>query len=145
MSQKARWDRQLETDCMKSKEDGQEGFVMVHQRDLDSAISLVGTRQLELRDMAVFMALMAYMNWRSGRVPITAKALAERLQIQLPTCVSSLTRLKKELLVTRVVDRNTGENYYLLNPYVASVGSPQRRGLLWAQFKATVGSDRCSR
>ena len=139
MSRKARWDRQLETDCMKSKEDGQEGFVMVHQQDLDSAISLVGARRLELRDMAVFMALMAYMNWRSGRVPITAKALAERLQIHLPTCVSSLTRLKKEMLVTRVVDRNTGENYYLLNPYVASVGSPQRRGLLWAQFKATVG------
>ena len=61
---------------MKSKEEGQEGFVMVHQRDLESAISLVATRKLELRDMAVFMGLMAHMNWRSGRVPITAKALA---------------------------------------------------------------------
>ena len=123
---------------MKSKEDGQEGFVMVHKRDLDSAISLVGTRQLELRDMAVFMGLMAHINWRSGRVPITAKALAERLGIKLPVCVSSLTRLKKEMLVARVVDRNSGDNYYLLNPYVASVGGPQRRGLLWAQFKASL-------
>lgn len=123
---------------MKSKEEGQEGFVMVHQRDLESAISLVATRKLELRDMAVFMALMAHMNWRSGRVPITAKALAERLSIKLPVCVSSLTRLKREMLVARVVDRNTGDNYYLLNPYVASVGGPQRRGLLWAQFKACL-------
>jgi hypothetical protein len=123
---------------MKSKEEGQEGFVMVHQRDLESAISLVATRKLELRDMAVFMGLMAHMNWRSGRVPITAKALAERLGIKLPVCVSSLTRLKKEMLVARVVDRNSGDNYYLLNPYVASVGGPQRRGLLWAQFKATL-------
>ena len=123
---------------MKSKEEGQEGFVMVHQRDLESAISLVATRKLELRDMAVFMALMAHMNWRSGRVPITAKALAERLSIKLPVCVSSLTRLKREPLVARVVDRNTGDNYYLLNPYVASVGGPQRRGLLWAQFKACL-------
>lgn len=130
---------------MKCKEDGQEGFVMVHQRDLDSAISLVGTRKLELRDMAVFMGLMAHMNWRSGRVPITAKALANRLQIKLPTCVSSLTRLKKELLVTRVVDRHTGENYYLLNPYVASVGSPQRRGHLWAQFQASLEGTGCNR
>ena len=123
---------------MKSKEEGQEGFVMVHQRDLESAISLVAARKLELRDMAVFMGLMAYMNWRSGRVPITAKALAERLGIKLPVCVSSLTRLKKEMLVARVVDRNSGDNYYLLNPYVASVGGPQRRGLLWAQFKASL-------
>lgn len=123
---------------MKSKEDGQEGFVMVHQRDLESAISLVAARKLELRDMAVFMGLMAHMNWRSGRVSITAKALAEQLGIKLPVCVSSLTRLKKEMLVARVVDRNSGDNYYLLNPYVASVGGPQRRGLLWAQFKATV-------
>jgi hypothetical protein len=123
---------------MKSKEDGQEGFVMVHQRDLESAISLVAARKLELRDMAVFMGLMAHMNWRSGRVSITAKALAERLGIKLPVCVSSLTRLKKEMLVARVVDRNSGDNYYLLNPYVASVGGPQRRGLLWAQFKATL-------
>ena len=122
---------------MKSKEEGQEGFVMVHQRDLESAISLVATRKLELRDMAVFMGLMAHMNWRSGRVPITAKALAERLGIKLPVCVSSLTRLKKEMLVARVVDRNSGDNYYLLNPYVASVGGPQRRGHLWAQFKAS--------
>ena len=111
---------------------------MVHQRDLESAISLVATRKLELRDMAVFMGLMAHMNWRSGRVPITAKALAERLGIKLPVCVSSLTRLKKEMLVARVVDRNSGDNYYLLNPYVASVGGPQRRGLLWAQFKASL-------
>ena len=123
---------------MKSKEEGQEGFVMVHQRDLESAISLVATRKLELRDMAVFMGLMAHMNWRSGRVPITAKALDERLGIKLPVCVSSLTRLKKEMLVARVVDRNSGDNYYLLNPYVASVGGPQRRGLLWAQFKASL-------
>jgi hypothetical protein len=123
---------------MKSKEDGQEGFVMVHQRDLESAISLVAARKLELRDMAVFMGLMAHMNWRSGRVSITAKALAEQLGIKLPVCVSSLTRLKKEMLVARVVDRNSGDNYYLLNPYVASVGGPQRRGLLWAQFKATL-------
>ena len=123
---------------MKSKEEGQEGFVMVHQRDLESAISLVATRKLELRDMAVFMGLMAHMNWRSGRVPITAKALAERLGIKLPVCVSSLTRLKKEMLVARVVDRNSGDNYYLLYPDVASVGGPQRRGLLWAQFKASL-------
>ena len=123
---------------MKSKEEGQEGFVMVHQRDLESAISLVATRKLELRDMAVFMGLMAHMNWRSGRVPITAKALAERLGIKLPVCVSSLARLKKEMMVARVVDRNSGDNYYLLNPYVASVGGPQRRGLLWAQFKASL-------
>lgn len=123
---------------MKSKQDGDEGFVMVHQRDLDSTIALLGERRLELRDAAVFLTLLNYVNWRSGRVHITAKYVAERLKIQLPVCVSAISRLKKEGLVSRVVDPRTGENYYLINPYLASVGGPSRRGHLWTQFQASL-------
>lgn len=123
---------------MKSREDGDEGFVMVHQRDLDSTIALLGQRKLELRDAAVFLTLLNYVNWRSGRAHVTAKYIAERLSIQLPVCVSAITRLKREGLVSRVMDQRTGENYYLVNPYLASVGGPQRRGHLWAQFHASL-------
>jgi hypothetical protein len=123
---------------MKSKEDGDEGFVMVHQRDLDSTIALLGQRKLELRDAAVFLALLNYVNWRSGRAHVTAKYIAERLSIKLPVCVSALTRLKREGLLSKVADLRTGESYYLVNPYLASVGGPQRRGHLWAQFHASM-------
>lgn len=126
---------------MKSRDDGNEGFVMVHQHDLDCAVSLVGRRVLELRDMAVLMALMASMNWRSGRVHVTAKGVADQLKIKLPVCVSSLTRLRKQQMISRVMDRHTGENYFLVNPYLVSVGGPKRRGHLWAQFEQSLERD----
>jgi hypothetical protein len=123
---------------MKPREDGDENFVMVHQRDLDSTIALIGERRLELRDAAVFLVLLNYVNWRSGRASVSAKYIAERLNVKLPVAVSAITRLKKENLVSRVIDQRTGERYFLVNPYLASVGGPQRRGHLWQQFKDSL-------
>jgi hypothetical protein len=123
---------------MNPKEGGHEEFLMVHKRDLDSVIDLVKARKLELRDMAVFNALMAEMEVASGKVKVSATYLAERLGVKLPVCVSSLTRLRKELLISKVRDKRSGSTYFLLNPYVASVGGPQRRGHLWQQFQESL-------
>jgi hypothetical protein len=123
---------------MKPREDGDENFVMVHQRDLDSAIALIAERRLELRDAAVFLVLLNYVNWRSGRAHVTTKYIAERLNVKLPVAVSAITRLKKENLVSRAVDSRTGERFFLINPYLASVGGPQRRGHLWQQFQESL-------
>lgn len=123
---------------MKPREDGDENFVMVHQRDLDSTIALIGERRLELRDAAVFLVLLNYVNWRSGRAHVSAKYIAERLNIKLPVCVSAITRLRKENLISRVIDDRTGERYFLINPFLASVGGPKRRGHLWVQFEESL-------
>jgi len=130
--------QQRRTDCMKPRENGDENFVMVHQRDLDSTIALLGERKLELRDAAVFLVLLNYVNWRSGRAHVSTRFIAERLQVKLPVAVSAITRLRKENLVRRIVDRRTGETYFLINPFLASVGGPSRRGHLWQQFEDTV-------
>lgn len=123
---------------MNPREGGHEEFLMVHRRDLDSVIDLVKARKLELRDMAVFNALMAEMEVASGKVKVSATYLADRLGVKLPVCISSLTRLRKELLVSKVRDKRSGSTYFLLNPYVASVGGPQRRGHLWQQFQESL-------
>ncbi len=123
---------------MNPKEGGHEEFVMVHRRDMDSTIDLVKSRRLQLRDMAVFSALIAEMDVASGKVQCTAAHLAERLGIKPPVCISSLTRLRKEFLVSRVRDKRTGSTYFLVNPYVASVGGPSRRGHLWQQFQDSL-------
>tara|TARA_B100000700_G_C14890076_1_gene782316 strand:+ start:775 stop:1167 length:393 start_codon:yes stop_codon:yes gene_type:complete len=127
---------------MNYKDNGNENFLMVYQMELQKAMSLVQERRLELRDMAVFMGLMSEMNWRSGKVRITAKALSKKLGISFPVCVSSISRLRKELLVVRVKEERSGELYFLLNPYVASVGGVQRKGYLWKQFVDVVDPDR---
>jgi hypothetical protein len=79
-----------------------------------------------------------YVNWRSGRAHVTTSYIAERLQVKLPVAVSAITRLRKENLVRRVADRRTGETYFLINPFLASVGGPKRRGHLWQQFEDSL-------
>lgn len=111
---------------------------MVFRRDLQSVLALTGQRRLELRDTAVLMGLIAYVDWRSGRSKVSAKFLAEQLGIQLTHCARSLTRLRNERLAVRIYDERTGETFFLLNPYLASVGGAKRRGHLYAQFSEAL-------
>lgn len=114
---------------------------MVHQRDLAGAIELVRQRRLELRDMAVLMALSAHVQWRSGRAKVTVKALASQLGLSLSSCADSVRRLQRESQLARCVDERTGEAYFLINPFVISVGGPQRRGLLWKMFEEATRAE----
>lgn len=104
----------------------------------DHAIDGLKTKRLQPRDLAVLMAVLGNVNWRSGRANVTPNGLAIQMGILRSNCVTSISRLRKELLISRVVDRHTGENYYLINPRVAAVGGSQRRGHLWAQFEASL-------
>jgi predicted transcriptional regulator len=116
----------------------QDRFVMFHQtRDLETLLDAVAKRDLQLRDLSVLVALVAHMD-RSGRVRVTGAALAEKLDINHSTCISSMTRLRQQQVIARVFDKASGERYFLVNPFIFSVGGPQRRNHLWAQFKAAV-------
>lgn len=116
----------------------QERFVMLHQNtDVESLFAAVARKDLQPMDPAVLWALMHHMD-RLGRVRITTNALAELLGFSVSACSRSLTRLRRQALLAKVYDRKSGEIYYLVNPFVASVGGPQRRGHLWAQFKAAL-------
>lgn len=116
----------------------QERFVMFHQtRDLDAVMDAIASRDLELRDISVLVAIVAHMD-RFGRARVTGAAIAERLDIKPAVCIASITRLKRQQLVVRAHDRSSGERYFLINPFVFSVGGPQRRNHLWALFKAAL-------
>lgn len=120
---------------MKSKWDDDVKFVKAHHEQMERCLDLVADRKLELRDMAVLLALMAYSSWRTGKIRVTAAKLAERLRMQEPHVISSLSRLRKQLLLTRGVDPHDGTDFYLLNPYLVSVGPPQTRGRMWKVFQ----------
>jgi predicted transcriptional regulator len=117
---------------------GFENFVMLHQEEFENVFGLISERRLELRDMAVYVGLISEMNWRTGRVRLTARALAKKLNIKDSVCVMSLGRLKKELLVVRVREKRSGDVYFLLNPHFASVGGVKRRGYLQSQFEEAI-------
>lgn len=116
----------------------QERFVMLHQNaDAETVFAAVARKDLQPMDFAVLWALMHHMD-RLGRVRITTSGLAELLGFSVSACSRSLTRLRRQTLLAKVYDRKTGDIYYLINPFVASIGGSQRRGHLWAQFKAAL-------
>lgn len=123
---------------MKSRWTDEAKFMKVHQGELDRVLGLVGERRLELRDTAVFMALLAYSSWRSGKIRATAAKIAERLAMQEKHVISSLSRLRRELLLTKAKDPHDGSVFYLLNPCLASVGTPQTKGHMWEVFKEAL-------
>lgn len=111
---------------------------MIHQaQDLEGLLDAVARRDLQHRDISVLLALISLMD-RFGKVRITAVALAERLQMNYQVCIQSLSRLRKVGALVRVYDRRAGASHFILNPWVASVGSASTRGHLWAQFKAAL-------
>ena len=118
--------------------DEAERFVMVHQApDLEGLFEALARRDLQHRDMSVMLAMISRMD-RTGKVRVTALALSEQLGIHHNVCISAISRLRKHAVVVKVYDRQAGSHYFILNPYVASIGGPQTRGHLWAQFKAAL-------
>lgn len=108
-------------------------FVMLQITDLEKTIELIGQRDLLPRDGSVLLALMAHTDTFSGRIRVTATRLAGDLQLQDSDIRSSLARLKRCHLLRQIRDRNTGERYYRLNPWM--VQSSSKGGLLAVAMK----------
>lgn len=116
----------------------QERFVMLHlSRDLESVLAAVARRDLEPRDLAVLVCLISFMD-RMGKVRSTSAAVAAQLGVSPSLVGKSITRLRTQAIIAKVYDNKSGETYFLVNPYVASIGGPQRRNHLWMQFKAAL-------
>lgn len=125
---------------MKSKWDDEHKFVKKHQVEIGEVLDLLAGRELELRDAAVLLALEHYVNWRSGRIRVTPKKIAERLKMNEKHVLNSLARLKGASLLAKVVDDETGEWYFLMSPNLMSVGTNQTRAFLWDLFNRALST-----
>lgn len=120
---------------MHRNEDGSEGFVMVFTEEAaTSIVTALRERRIQHIDMSVLLTLLAHVNWRSGRVNMTQKAVAQAMGIEQTRCSTSVRRLQRQRFIVRTCDQHSGQNFFLINPQFASVGSPQRRGHLYQQF-----------
>lgn len=128
----------MPTDCENDTDLDQEHFVMVHRQGQEALLSLLEERKLLPRDLAVVWGLLPHLNWRSGRIRVTASALAKRLGMRLPDITNSLKRLRQHLVISKVYDELTGESYLLFNPWYISAGNPKRRGHAKQQFKESL-------
>ena len=128
----------MATDSMNITGFDQEDFVMVHRQGQEALLSLLEQRKLLPRDLAVVMGLLPHLNWRSGRARVTASFLAKRLGMRLPDISNSLKRLRDNLVISKVYEEETGETYFLFNPWYISAGSPKRRGHAQRQFQESL-------
>jgi hypothetical protein len=130
---------------MNPRSDGNEDFAMVFTEELScTVVEATAAKRLQPRDSLALLGLLAHMNWRSGRIRVTLKALAAELYgkstpASYGNLLQSIARLKREGLLVRVREQTSGDTYYLLNPRLASVGGPQRRGHLFQQFQEALG------
>jgi len=121
-----------------NRTDSTENFAMIRLREMDDVLELTKARQLEQRDHAVLNGLIASINWRTGRCETSGSGLAMKLGRRQDNIRGSLSRLRREGLVTWVADRGTGQAYYLLNPGLVFCGTAQQRGLAWQQWREAV-------
>lgn len=126
------------TDPVNLADFDQEDFVMVHRQGQEALLSLLKERKLLPRDLAVVWALLPHLNWRSGRVKVTATYLANELAMRLPDVSNSLKRLRTNMVISRVYDELSGETYFLFNPWYISTGGSKRRGHAISQFKESL-------
>jgi hypothetical protein len=119
---------------MNSKWSDEGRFVKTHLGELEQLLVAVKDRRLQPRDMAVVMGMLSHASWQSGKIAVNAARLAEELGMVDKHVISSISRLRKELVITKLLDEKTGLPYYLLNPKMFSVGTLQQKGYLWKLF-----------
>ena len=119
---------------MNSKWSDEGRFVKTHLGELDQLLVAVKDRRLQPRDMAVVMGMLSHASWQSGKMRVNAVRLAEELGMVDKHVISSISRLRKELVITKLLDEKSGLPYYLLNPKMFSVGTLQQKGYLWKLF-----------
>ena len=123
---------------MKGNEREQEDFVMLHRQGREACVALLQERKLQPRDLAVLWTMTLHLNWRSGRMRVTASNLAKETKMYVSVVVNSLKRLRDNLVISKVYEESTGETYFLFNPWYVSAGSSKRRGHAQQQFSESL-------
>ena len=92
------------------------GWGMVFIHDVQKIMELTRTRELRLRDSAVFFALISQADWKTGQIHVTQAELAD---------MTELCRYRRgwRLLGSAI------------NPYVVGFGKERERGHLWSKFQ----------
>lgn len=114
-------------------QDKHDGFGMIHLGEIQNYFLAIHERKLLPRDFVVLFALISYMDSKTAKVRFTLKILSEQINMHSSSVSASLKRLKDAFIIAKVVERN-GDKYYLISPYLISVGSKKKWGHLHSLF-----------
>jgi hypothetical protein len=110
----------------------------MHWLASDIVRGLVREKKLNYAHVGMLHLLTGLMDPNTGRVNVTANALADQLERDPAQLRHLIAALLRHQLIARARDEATGQRFFLVHPYIASVGGPQRRGYLWKQFSEAI-------
>lgn len=108
-------------------------FGFFHFDDCKKLMEMVKNKDIRLSDVGVLFIAMSSVEKSTGKIKFTIKNIAEELNYTSSSVSLALSRLKKACLITPFTERN-GDKYYMINPYLFSVGSRQRWGVSIKKF-----------
>jgi hypothetical protein len=96
--------------------------------------------ELYSRDLAVLWALVARLDWHSGRAWVSRQDLAQAIgHDRTKTVNGSLARIRRLGMAARSSDKRNRQPFWCVNPpVVAATGGPHRRKMQLDQFTAAL-------
>lgn len=113
-------------------------FVLCYLDEMKKFLPAFKERRLRPRDAAVLFTLLCFHNPKTGLCHVSVTHLAETLDSHLSDVSSSISRLKKTLLVTTYVDKVSGQRSFLVNPYLFASGGKKKRAFLRVKFTELI-------
>ena len=96
-------------------------FCMFHSLEAQKYFGQIKKRELQPRDFLVLFAMMSVCDTKTGKIKFAVQSLAEEIGMNKTTFSNSIKRLKVNLIIAFILEEN-GEKYYIINPYLVSVG-----------------------
>lgn len=115
-------------------------FAMFYPLDATRYLCYLENKTLQPRDFAVLFAMMSFCDTKTARIKFSVSYLAGKIGTSPPNVSTSISRLKKALLVARLKD-SRGLDFYMINPYLFSVGSRQRWGFHLKEFMSAFNQE----
>lgn len=79
---------------------------------------------------------MSLVNSKTGKIKFIAKNVASEIGVNPTTFIASMKRLKDNLIVSSFTE-DDGEKYYMINPYLVSVGRKNKFMYYVKKFNST--------
>ena len=108
-------------------------FAVLHKKGAAQLEEDVRDGHLSYKHIAVFVAIVRRLDFRTGMAAVTAEDIASGLGMNPAMCRSCISQLQKRMLLARGYASDKGVRY-MPNPYVASCGALSRRTFFWKQF-----------
>lgn len=115
-------------------------FALLHLRELEKFEHYIKDKTLNYRDITVLFSMMIRCDPRTAKIKFMVKTLAEDIGMNATSVSASIAKLKKLMLVAMFIERN-GEKYYLINPYIFSVGKKQKWGFYVQKFLSAFSDE----